>query len=132
MTHRSAIKAFRALSLSIVITAIASACALDGVVRYEDGGVWITLTDGVTPDDGVAAVAAVFRYPEFPEHRHDGAVLSVGEWIWVFGGTPSEIDLRCAYSVDFRYGNSGGTSYCVGTDTESGELVVLDVLAWMT
>ncbi len=125
-------KAFRAVSLTIAVTAIASACSLMGVVRYDDAGVWITLTDGVSPDDGLAAVDAVFRDPEFPPHRYDGAVLSVGDWTWIFGGKPSETDLRCTYSVNFKYGNVGGTSYCVGSDSESGELVVLEVLAWIT
>ncbi len=128
MARRQPVPISASIALLLVAACSVAACSLVSVVRHKGAGVWLTLSDGVTAEAGLAAASAVFADPDTPEY--DGALVSVGHWIWVFG-KPSELDQRCLYSVNFDFGRLSGDSYCVGRDEDTGELVVLEVVSWI-
>ncbi len=116
------------LAIALTASTLVAACAIPGVMKYEDG-IWITLRDSVSREDARVAMNVVVDH--FPDRDFTGYAISVGKWHTP--GIPTELDLRCRYAVniDLRAGFAG-ESYCVGTNEDSGGLEVLTGLDWIT
>ena len=117
----------RRLMLSLALPTLLSACVIPGVMRYDEG-IWITLRDGVSRDEARIAMTVAIEHLS-PDDDYSGLAISVGKWHTP--GMPTELDLQCRYSVnlDLRSG-SAGWRYCVGENTDSGDLEVLTYSFW--
>ncbi len=110
------------LVLSLVFPVLLAACAIPGVMRYDEG-IWITLRDGISRDEARMAMPVVIEHLSL-DNDYSGLSFSVGRWHTP--GMPTELDLRCRYSVNLKLrSGSAGWRYCVGQNTDSSDLEVL-------